>query len=35
VLCEQAGWHQRGKQLQVPDNIRLLPLPPYTSAQKC
>ena len=30
VVCDQAGWHQRGKQLQVPDNIRLLPLPPYS-----
>ncbi|HTC11128.1 MAG TPA: transposase, partial [Acetobacteraceae bacterium] len=24
-----AGWHQQGKRLCVPDNITLLPLPPY------
>src|ERR1700733_10455836 len=30
LVCDGAGWHQRGKQLQVPDNITLLPLPPYT-----
>lgn len=30
VICDQAGWHQPGKKLQIPDNIRLLPLPPYT-----
>jgi len=30
VVCDVAGWHQRGKQLQTPDNITLLSLPPYT-----
>jgi len=30
LLCDGAGWHQRGKRLRVPANIKLLPLPPYT-----
>ena len=30
LVCDGAGWHQRGKDLQVPDNITLLTLPPYT-----
>jgi hypothetical protein len=30
VLCDRAGWHQQGKELIVPDNIRLLPLPAYS-----
>ena len=30
LVCDGAGWHQRGKQLAVPDNITLLTLPPYT-----
>jgi hypothetical protein len=30
VICDGAGWHQRGKELVVPDNIRLLSLPPYS-----
>jgi putative transposase len=30
MICDGAGWHQRGKQLQVPDNITLLTLPAYT-----
>jgi hypothetical protein len=30
LVCDGAGWYQRGKQLQVPDNITLLTLPPYT-----
>jgi transposase len=30
LVCDGAGWHQRGKQLRVPDNITLLTLPPYT-----
>jgi hypothetical protein len=30
VICDGAGWHQRGKELIVPDNIRLLALPPYS-----
>ena len=29
VVCDGAGWHQPGKRLSVPDNITLLPLPPY------
>ena len=30
LVCDGAGWHQRGKKLQVPDNIAMLSLPPYT-----
>jgi hypothetical protein len=30
VICDGAGWHQRGRNLIVPDNIRLLSLPPYS-----
>lgn len=30
LLCDRAGWHQTGGDLQVPDNIRLLHLPPYS-----
>ena len=30
LLCDGAGWHQTGERLQVPDNITLLPLPPYS-----
>ena len=30
VVCDQAGWHQRGKRLRLPDNVSLLPLPPYS-----
>jgi hypothetical protein len=29
LVCDGAGWHQPGDRLQVPDNITLLPLPPY------
>ena len=29
VLCDGAGWHQPGQRPEVPDNITLLPLPPY------
>jgi hypothetical protein len=29
VVCDGAGWHQRGRRLRVPDNITLLSLPPY------
>ena len=29
VVCDGAGWHQTGNRLRVPDNITLLPLPPY------
>lgn len=28
-ICDGAGWHQTGGRLRVPDNITLLPLPPY------
>jgi transposase len=30
LVCDGAGWHQRGGKLKVPDNITLLPLPPYS-----
>ncbi len=30
VVCDGAGWHQQGQRLCVPDNITLLPLPPYS-----
>jgi transposase len=30
LVCDGAGWHQRGERLQVPENITLLPLPPYS-----
>jgi hypothetical protein len=30
VVCDGAGWHQRGKLLRTPDNITLLSLPPYS-----
>ena len=30
LVCDGAGWHQRGKQLHVPDNILMLTLPAYT-----
>jgi hypothetical protein len=29
LVCDGAGWHQMGEKLQVPDNITLIPLPPY------
>ena len=29
LVCDRAGWHQTGRRLGVPDNITLLPLPPY------
>ena len=29
LVCDGAGWHQRGERLKVPDNITLLSLPPY------
>ncbi len=29
VICDGAGWHQRGGDIKLPDNIVLLPLPPY------
>ena len=30
LVCDGAGWHQRGDKLTVPDNITLLPLPAYS-----
>ena len=30
LVCDNAGWHQRGGRLVVPHNITLLPIPPYT-----
>ena len=30
VFCDSAGWHQRGGKLVVPENISLLPIPPYS-----
>jgi hypothetical protein len=30
LVCDGAGWHQRGDKLIVPDNITLLSLPPYS-----
>ena len=29
LVCDGAGWHQKGKRLRVPDNITLVQLPPY------
>jgi transposase len=29
LMLDGAGWHQTGGRLRVPDNITLLPLPPY------
>ncbi len=29
VICDGAGWHQTGGRLTVPENVSLLPLPPY------
>jgi len=29
VVLDGAGWHQTGGRLRVPDNITLMPLPPY------
>lgn len=30
LVCDGAGWHQRGTKLRVPDNITLVSLPPYS-----
>ncbi|SFL17930.1 DDE superfamily endonuclease [Falsiroseomonas stagni DSM 19981] len=30
VTLDGAGWHQTGGKLRVPDNVSLLPLPPYS-----
>jgi hypothetical protein len=29
LICDGAGWHQRGKKLKAPDNLTLIALPPY------
>lgn len=29
LICDGAGWHQRGKRLEVPANITLISLPAY------
>ncbi len=29
MICDGAGWHQRASEIELPDNIVLLPLPPY------
>lgn len=29
LICDGAGWHQTGGALTLPDNIVMLPLPPY------
>jgi hypothetical protein len=29
LVCDGAGWHQKGERLIIPDNITLLPLPSY------
>ena len=30
LVCDGAGWHQPGERLEVPDNIVLLALPPFS-----
>jgi hypothetical protein len=35
LVCDGAGWHQKGGRLKVPDNITLLPIPPYTPELNC
>ena len=30
ITLDGAGWHQQGGKLRLPDNISLLPLPPYS-----
>lgn len=29
IILDGAGWHQSGDKLKLPDNVSLLPLPPY------
>jgi transposase len=29
LVCDGAGWHQRGAELELPDNIIMITLPPY------
>ena len=35
LVCDGAGWHHKGERLRVPDNITLLPIPPYTPELNC
>jgi len=35
LLCNGAGSHQTGGRLRVPDNITLLPFPPYSPELNC
>ena len=30
LVCDSAGWHQTGGELELPNNIVLLPLAPYS-----
>ena len=30
LICDGAGWHQKGDRLKQPENISLLPLPPFS-----
>jgi DDE superfamily endonuclease len=30
LLCDGAGWHQTGGKLNVPGNITMMPIPPYS-----
>ena len=30
ITLDGAGWHQTGRRLRLPENISLLPLPPYS-----
>ncbi len=29
LICDGAGWHQRSSEIKLPENVVLLPLPPY------
>jgi DDE superfamily endonuclease len=29
LICDGAAWHQMGEKLRLPENITLVPLPPY------
>ena len=35
LVCDGAGWHQRGGKLKVPGNITLLSLLPYSPELNC
>ena len=34
LICDNAGWHQTGGDLKVPDNIALLALPPLLAGSE-